>query len=91
MKTTKRNPKPTKRCSDDDDDNDDDDNNNERTKSQKVGMCLLHGTQCLCLLAGTVGPTEILRLYNANTICSISGPHVAQDANQRRSLQWSGS
>ena len=54
-------------------------------------MCLLPGTQFLCLLAGTASPTEILRLYNANTDCSISGPHVAQDADQRHSLQWSGS
>ena len=54
-------------------------------------MCLLPGTQFLYLLAGTVGPTEILRLYNTNTDCSISEPHVAQDGNQRYSLQWSGS
>jgi hypothetical protein len=82
-----KNPKPTKGCRNDDDDDDD----NKCTKSQKVGKCLLPGTQFPCLFAGTVGPTEILKLYNANTDCSISGPHVAQDANKWHNLQWSGS
>ena len=43
--------------------------------------------QVICLFAGT----KIFRLQDANTACSLTGPHVAQDGNQWHSLQRGGS